>query len=87
MSETCNPVSYTHLDVYKRQAQGLLLSVASWLVFLLFGIFFSRMFIAAFTNIPEIIEMGTEYVSICTIFSFGVFVQVAFERIMQSRCV
>ena len=65
-------------------AQGLLLSVASWLVFLLFGIFFSRMFIAAFTNIPEIIEMGTEYVSICTIFSFGVFVQVAFERIMQS---
>ena len=65
-------------------AQGLLLSVVSWLLFFVFGLFFSRMFISAFTDVAEIVEMGTEYVSICTIFSFGVFLQVAFERIMQS---
>ncbi len=36
------------------------------------------------TGNEEIISQGTTYLSICTIFSFGVYMQIAFERIMQS---
>ena len=32
----------------------------------------------------EIAAMGTQYVSICTVFSFGVFIEIMCERIMQS---
>lgn len=63
---------------------GIFLSVLSYLVFAIFGIFFSRMFFESQTSNIEIIEYGTQYISICTIFSFGIFIQIAFERIMQS---
>ena len=67
---------------------GIFLGILSWIVFAIFGIFFSRMFFEAFTvgieGGPEIADMGTQYISICTIFSFGVFIQITCERIMQS---
>lgn len=62
---------------------GIFLAVLSSLLFAIFGIFFSNMFISAFTKNTEIIGMGSSYISICTIFSFGVFVQIAMEKIMQ----
>ncbi len=67
---------------------GIFLAILSWIVFAIFGIFFSRMFFESFTagieGGQQIAEMGTQYVSICCIFSFGVFVQITCERIMQS---
>lgn len=60
---------------------GLLLSLLNWSVFLLFGIFFSRMFISAFTSNSAIINMGTSYTSIVCIFSIGTFLQVSAEKI------
>ena len=48
----------------------------------------SQMFFEAFTagieGGVEIAAMGTQYVSICTVFSFGVFIEIMCERIMQS---
>jgi putative MATE family efflux protein len=63
---------------------GIFIFILSYLVSALFGIFFSRFYFTVQTNNEEIINQGTIYLSICTIFSFGVYLQIAFERIMQS---
>ncbi|BCJ93311.1 MATE family efflux transporter [Anaerocolumna cellulosilytica] len=63
---------------------GLFLSVISSILFALFGIFFSRAFFEIQTDDLEIIQYGTEYLSTCTIFSFGIFFQITLERLMQS---
>lgn len=63
---------------------GIFLALLSYLVFAVFGLFFSRAFFEAQTENLEIIEYGTRYLSICTIFSLGVFMQITFERILQS---
>ena len=58
---------------------GVLISFAESLLFLLFGLFFCRMFFSAFTNDPTVIQMGVEYTSIVTIFSFGCFIEINLE--------
>ena len=63
--------------------QGFLLSVLSSLLFVIFGLLFSGMFFRANTNNAEILEMGIPYLSICCVFSIGVFIQINCERIMQ----
>ncbi len=63
---------------------GIFLCILSSIVFAIFGLFFSEIFIGSFTTNPSVLKMGTDYLRICTIFSFGVFVQVAMERIMQA---
>ncbi len=63
---------------------GVLLAVFSWLVFALIGLFGSRAFFQCFTDIAEIVEMGTQYISICCILSFGVFVEVNLEKTLQA---
>jgi len=65
-------------------ANGIFLMILSSLVFLLFGLTLSKPFFRLFTDSASILEMGTSYVSICTIFSLGVFMQIACERIMQA---
>ena len=71
-------------DANKTAENGIFLAILSWVLFAVFGLFFSETFINAFTTDAEIIAMGTDYVYICTVFSFGVFIQIAAERIMQS---
>ena len=75
----------------KRQADadcaashGLLLGVFNWILFALFGIFFTKMFFGAFTDIEEIITMGTQYTSIVTICSFGLMIEVNMEKTLQA---
>lgn len=63
---------------------GIFLAVCSYIVFLLVGIFFVRPFFESQTTNPEIIEYGVQYGTIVATLSFGVFGQIAFERIMQS---
>lgn len=63
---------------------GMVLAVLSWVVFLILGIFCSRFFFQCFTDIEEIVEMGTQYLSIVCIFSFGVFVEVNLEKTLQA---
>ncbi|MEG0357105.1 MAG: MATE family efflux transporter [Christensenellaceae bacterium] len=75
-------------DAGKAASNGIFLAVLSWIVFAVFGIFFSRFFFDSFTaglaDGPQIAQMGTQYISICCIFSLGVFMQIACERIMQA---
>lgn len=63
--------------------QGFFLSVASSLLFVVFGLFFSDMFFQANTDNAEILQMGIPYLRVCCVFSLGVFVQINCERIMQ----
>ena len=63
---------------------GILLAVATWVLFALYGAFFSTPFFHLFETDPEIIQMGDTYISICCIFSFGVFVEICLERTLQA---
>ena len=63
---------------------GIFVFFLSYLLFAVFGLFFARMYFSVQTSNPEIIEQGTIYLSVCSIFSFGIFLEIALERIMQS---
>lgn len=63
---------------------GIFLAVLGALAFAVFGIFGSRMYFASQTSDPEIIEYGVQYLEVCTLFSFGIFGEMMFERIIQS---
>lgn len=67
----------------KAAGNGLTLSVISWGFFALLGLFFSKTFVEFFSNDPELIAMGNQYISICLIFSLGLFIDITCERILQ----
>ncbi|MEG2481659.1 MAG: MATE family efflux transporter, partial [Clostridia bacterium] len=70
--------------VNQTASNGIFLAVLSWLLFLVVGLFFVKPFFASQTQNLVIREHGEAYLSICCIFSFGLFGQIAFERILQS---
>ena len=63
---------------------GVFLAICSYLIFLLFGLFACGLFFRSQTDNPEIIAYGMIYMKICAVFSFGLFVQMTFERILQA---
>ncbi len=63
---------------------GVFLSACCYLIMLLFGIFGAEAFFKSQTDITEIIEGGTQYLTICCTMSFGLFGQVILERLMQA---
>lgn len=68
----------------KAAANGLFLEVLGYALFLIIGIFATRIFFTAQAGTGEITEMGVSYMRICLIMSFGLFMQFAFERMLQS---
>lgn len=65
-------------------AHGLLLGVGNWVVMAAAGIFFAKPFFMMTTSNPAIIQMGTTYIRIVTIFSFGMFIQSCVEKTLQA---
>lgn len=63
---------------------GIFLGMASYIVMALIGLFGSHLFFTVQTNDPIIIRYGTQYMLIITIVSVGIFMQITFERLMQS---
>lgn len=63
---------------------AVFLAIASYLAFLLVGIFGAEAFFRSQTDIEEIVKYGTEYVRICCCLSFGMFFQIFFERMLQA---
>lgn len=63
---------------------GIFLSVCCWLVFAVLGLLFSEPFIRSFSDVPAIIQMGTDYITIVTVGSCGVFLLFVAERLMQA---
>lgn len=68
----------------KAAANGIFLAIVSALVFAVLGFFISKKFFAVFTQDSQVIEYGSDYLMICTVFSLGVFMQVTFERLLQA---
>ena len=62
----------------------ILLMVLSYLVFLLVGLFFVPFFYRTQTSDEVIVEYGIQYLSIVCMFSFGVYAQSMFERMLQA---
>ena len=70
---------------------GMVLEAASYLIFLVLVLFFTETFMRAqiSSEVPaqdaaEIIAYGVDYLRIVLILSFGVFIEITFERILQS---
>jgi len=63
---------------------GLVLMCVVTVFFVLFGLFGTRPFFAIQSNVAETVENGTAYTSICCVFTFGVFLQILCERVLQS---
>ena len=63
---------------------GIFLAVLSFIIFAIIGGIGSHFFFSVQTKNPEIVAYGTEYLSIITICSFGIFMQITFERLLQS---
>ncbi len=74
-----------HDEAEHAAGNGLILMLISMLVFVLFGIFGARPFIAAYATGSETFEFGSTYLSIITTFSVGLFLQIFCERILQSQ--
>ena len=63
---------------------GIFLAFLSSIVMALIGIFGSRPFFLLQTKDPQIIEYGTQYMTIITVVSVGIFMQITFERLLQA---
>lgn len=63
---------------------GVFIELVSYAAFALIGIFVSRPFFASQTAIAQVREYGTTYLTICCTAGIGIFMQMAFERLLQS---
>lgn len=63
---------------------GVLVLFISAIVFLIFGFFGTRFYFEMQDAGAEITELGVSYLSICSIFSVGIFLEIAFERLLQA---
>ena len=71
-------------DANKIAANGVFLALISAAVFALLGGIGSRFFFIAQTDDPLIVEYGTQYLTIITVASLFVFLQITYERLLQS---
>lgn len=63
---------------------GIVIAVVTWLLFVLIGLFFSRPFIALFSDNETIITYGTQYLNVVLIASLGCMVSVMGEKTLQA---
>lgn len=63
---------------------GMVLVGIVFVAFILFGVFATRPFFEIQSNVQETVDGGVKYLSICCIFSLGIFVEVLGERLLQA---
>lgn len=68
----------------KTAGNSILLGLAIYVIFLIFGLFGSEIYISSQTDNEIISVMGTEYLRICCIFSFGMSMFAIFEKMLQA---
>ena len=71
-------------EANKIASNGVLLALVSSLVFAVFGLFGSNLFFTTQTDDALIVEYGTQYLLVITVASMGVFLQITYERLLQS---
>lgn len=68
----------------KTARNGIFLAVISCILFALIGTIGAHTFFMMQTDNKTIVTYGTQYMQIITLFSCGIFLQVTFERLLQS---
>lgn len=63
---------------------GLFLAAVSYIAVAVLSVALAHPFMAIQTDDPQIVEYGTTYMVIVTVCSFGAFMQIMFERLLQS---
>lgn len=63
---------------------AILLGILASIMFALFGVLCTKLFFDLQTKSESIRQLGYSYLSVVTIFSFGLMLEVTFERILQS---
>ena len=70
--------------VNRAATNGIMLMFICGLIFMLGGATLVRPYFEMQTDIEEIVDLGTTYLRVCTIASFGLFMEIACERLLQS---
>ncbi|MDE7360476.1 MAG: MATE family efflux transporter [Oscillospiraceae bacterium] len=68
----------------KTAGNAIFLGLAIYAAFLIFGLFGAEAYIASQTDNAVISAMGTDYLSICCVFSFGMSMFAIFEKMLQA---
>ena len=63
---------------------GIILGLCNWVLFLVIGLLFSGAFIGMFTSDAQVLEYGTQYLSIVLCVSVGIMVGNMGEKILQA---
>ncbi|MDO5088325.1 MAG: MATE family efflux transporter [Leptotrichiaceae bacterium] len=70
--------------ITKIAENGIFLGVLNSIVFLIFGIFFTKAFFSFQTESEIIAKYGTQYLSLCSVFAFSIIMEITFERMLQA---
>ena len=70
--------------VNRTAGNGIFLTGIAVALFMLFGFFGSHTFFAMQSDVAETVEGGTAYISICCIFTIGIFVEILGEKLLQA---
>jgi len=65
-------------------SNGLVMCIATSLLFAVLAAIFTKPFIGLFTQTPEVLQWGCDYTYIVMIFSMGVFVEISLEKTLQA---
>lgn len=68
----------------KAAGNAAFLGAVIYIIFLIFGNFGTEFYINSQTKNPVITEMGTDYLRICCVFSFGMSMFAVYEKILQA---
>lgn len=71
-------------NVNRSAGNAAFLALVIYLVFLLFGIFGVEKYIGSQTDNPLIFSMGTDYLTVCCVFSFGMSFFSIYEKLLQA---
>lgn len=63
---------------------GIILAILYAIIFFIIGVFCPEMYYSSQTKDPRIIAYGIDYMSIISMFSIGIFIQITMERIIQA---
>lgn len=71
-------------DANSAATHGIVLAVMYWFIFAVLGFLFTRLFFESFSANPIVVGMGYDYISVVTMFSFGMFILIDLEKTLQA---
>lgn len=63
---------------------GFKIAIVTTIFFMILGSFLPKLFLAIFTSDKQIIQMGTNYLTICMVCSFGMIIEILFSKVLQA---